>query len=164
MPTISSLPNDSSFGTQFDYSVWGPGTEVTLCNVPWDSMYRDVYWFDSPERTIKYIQDLNRDRNIPTVTISHLTYCAQNVPVRINIPFSEANVFNYLIVQNSSFPISQENRATTFFYFIHSVDYIAPETTQLTISLDVGRPTTVTLSSVRRTLSGLIVLSRFRKS
>lgn len=137
MPTVNSLPNGASFGTQFDYSVWGPGTEVTLCNVPWDSMYRDVYWFDSPERTIKYIHDLNRDRNIPTVTISHLTYCAQNVPVRINVPFSEANVFNYLIVQNSSFPISQENRATTFFYFIHSVDYIAPETTQLTISLDV---------------------------
>lgn len=44
MPTINSLPEKSVFGTQFDYAVWGPGTEVTLCNVPWDSMYRDVYW------------------------------------------------------------------------------------------------------------------------
>lgn len=137
MPTINSLPNGASFGTQFDYSVWGPGTEVTLCNVPWDSMYRDVYWFDSPERTIKYIRSFDETRNLPTVTIKNLTYCAQGVPVRINLPFSEANTFNYLIVQNSAFPISQNNRATTFFYFIQSVDYIAPETTQLTISLDV---------------------------
>lgn len=137
MPTINSLPNNSTFGTQFDYSVWGPGTEVTLCNVPWDAMYRDVYWFDDAEKAIAYIRDYNSRRDIPTISIEHLTYCAQNVPVRINIPFSEANTFNYLIVQNSAFPISQKNRATTFFYFIQSVDYIAPETTQLSISLDV---------------------------
>jgi hypothetical protein len=137
MPTVNSLPNGASFGTQFDYSVWGPGTEVTLCNAPWDSMYRDVYWFDSTEETIKYIQVYNKNRSLPTVSIKNLTYCAQNVPVRINVPFSEANTFNYLIVQNSAFPISQKNRATTFFYFIQSIEYIAPETTQLTISLDV---------------------------
>lgn len=137
MPTIDSLPNKSTFGTLFDYSVWGPGTEVTLCNVPWDSMYRDVYWFDKPEQIIKYIHDYNSHQDIPTTTIKNLTYCAQGVPVRISIPFSEANTFNYLIVQNSAFPISQSNRATTFFYFIQSVDYVAPETTQLTISLDV---------------------------
>lgn len=137
MPTVNSLPNDASFGTQFDYSVWGPGTEVTLCNVPWDSMYRDVYWFDGPEKAIEYINDYNKNRYIPTVNIKNLTYCPQNAPVRINIPFSEANTFNYLIVRNSSFPISQKNRATTFFYFIQSVEYVAPETTQLTVSLDV---------------------------
>lgn len=137
MPTVNSLPNGASFGTQFDYSVWGPGTEVTLCNVPWDSMYRDVYWFDGPEKAIEYINDYNKNRHIPTVNIKNLTYCPQNAPVRINIPFSEANTFNYLIVRNSSFPISQKNRATTFFYFIQSVEYVAPETTQLTVSLDV---------------------------
>lgn len=137
MPTINSLPNGASFGTQFDYSVWGPGTEVTLCNVPWDGMYRDVYWFDTPEKTIEYIRSFNSNKDIPTVTIKALTYCAQNVPVRISLPFSEANTYNYLIVQNSAFPIGQKNRATTFFYFIQSVDYVAPETTQLTISLDV---------------------------
>lgn len=137
MPTVNSLPNGASFGTQFDYSVWGPGTEVTLCNVPWDSMYRDVYWFDGPEKAIEYINDYNKNRYIPTVNIKNLTYCPQNAPVRINIPFSEANTFNYLIVRNSSFPISQKNRATTFFYFIQSVEYVAPETTQLTVSLDV---------------------------
>ncbi len=137
MPTTNSLPNSSTFGTQFDYSVWGPGTEVTLCNVPWDNMYRDVYWFDDPSDTIAYIRRYNGQRDVPTISIKSLTYCPQGVPVRISIPFSEANTFNYLIVQNSSFPISQKNRATTFFYFIHSVEYVAPETTQLNISLDV---------------------------
>jgi hypothetical protein len=100
-------------------------------------MYRDVYWFDGPEKAIEYINDYNKNRYIPTVNIKNLTYCPQNAPVRINIPFSEANTFNYLIVRNSSFPISQKNRATTFFYFIQSVEYVAPETTQLTVSLDV---------------------------
>jgi hypothetical protein len=100
-------------------------------------MYRDVYWFDGPEKAIEYINAYNKNRYIPTVNIKNLTYCPQNAPVRINIPFSEANTFNYLIVRNSSFPISQKNRATTFFYFIQSVEYVAPETTQLTVSLDV---------------------------
>lgn len=136
MPTINSLPNGASFGTQFDYSVWGPGTEVTLCNVPWDSMYRDVYWFDSPQKTIEYIRSFNSQKTIPTVSIKNLTYCGQNTPVRISLPFSEANSYNYLIVQNDAFPISQKNRPTVFFYFIQSVDYVAPETTQLTVSLD----------------------------
>lgn len=137
MTGIQSLPTESTFGTQFDYSVWGPGTEVTLCSVPWDSMYRDVYWFGGPEDAVSYIQRFNAERHLPTVSIDGLTYCGQNRPVRISLPFSEANVFNYLIVRNPSFPISQKNRATTFFYFITSVDYIAPETTQLTVSLDV---------------------------
>ena len=70
-------------------------------------------------------------------TIEGLTYCGQNRPIRISMPFSEANRYNYLIVQNPSMPISQRNRATVFFYFITSVEYIAPETTQLTVSLDV---------------------------
>lgn len=137
MPTIDSLPDKSVFGTQFDYSVWGPGTEVTLCNVPWDSMYRDVYWWNTPERAIDYIMSYNDVKHLPTITIKNMTYCAQGMPVRINIPFSEANTFNYLIVRNNAFPIQQKNRATTFFYFIQSVDYVAPETTQLSVMLDV---------------------------
>lgn len=137
MSTIDSLPNKSTFGTTFDYSVWGPGTEVTLCNVPWDAMYRDVYWFDDPAQTISYINSFNAQHGTATVSIRNLTYCAQGVPVRVSVPFSEANTFNYLIVQNSAFPISQKNRATVFFYFIQSVEYVAPETTQLIISLDV---------------------------
>ena len=111
MPTINSSPNKSSFGLQFDYSVWGPGTEVTLCNVPWDSMYRDVYWFDDPSQAISYINSFNAQHSTTTVSIKNLTYCAQGVPVRVSVPFSEANTFNYLIVQNSAFPISQKNRA-----------------------------------------------------
>lgn len=137
MAGIDSLPEESTFGTQFDYSVWGPGTEITLCHVPWDSMYRDVYWFDYPEETIKYIHEYNREFEMSMTTITGLTYCGQNRPVRISMPFSEANRYNYLIVQNPAMPISQKNRATTFFYFITSVEYIAPETTQLTVSLDV---------------------------
>lgn len=137
MAGISDLPEESTFATQFDYSVWGPGTEVTLCHVPWDSMYRDVYWFDSAEDTIKYIHDYNTEFEMAMTRIEGLTYCGQNRPVRISVPFSEANMFNYLIVQNPSMPISQKNRATTFFYFITSVEYVAPETTQLTVSLDV---------------------------
>lgn len=138
MPTISDLPEDiPDFGLLFDYSVWGPGTEVTLCHVPWDSMYRDVYWFDAPVHCISYIHKYNREMGMSVTRIENLTYCAQNRPVRISVPFSEANKYNYLIVQNDRMPLEEPNSPVTFFYFITSVEYIAPNTTQLTVSLDV---------------------------
>lgn len=138
MPTIDDLPESSpDFGLLFDYSVWGPGTEVTLCHVPWDSMYRDVYWFDAPVHCISYIHKYNREKGMTLTRIENLTYCAQNRPVRISVPFSEANKYNYLIVQNDRMPLEEPNSPVTFFYFITSVEYIAPNTTQLTVSLDV---------------------------
>lgn len=138
MPTINDLPeNAPDFGLLFDYSVWGPGTEVTLCHVPWDSMYRDVYWFDAPVHCISYIHKYNREMGMSVTRIENLTYCAQNRPVRISVPFSEANKYNYLIVQNDRMPLEEPNSPVTFFYFITSVEYIAPNTTQLTVSLDV---------------------------
>lgn len=138
MPTISDLPEDTpDFGLLFDYSVWGPGTEVTLCHVPWDSMYRDVYWFDAPVHCISYIHKYNREMGMSVTRIENLTYCAQNRPVRISVPFSEANKYNYLIVQNDRMPLEEPNSPVTFFYFITSVEYIAPNTTQMTVSLDV---------------------------
>lgn len=117
----------------FDHSVWSPGTAVTLANVLWDATYRDIPYFatvDSAERFIK-------SHAGPTITVTGMTYAAQGMPVRINVPFSEANRFNYLMVKNPAMPLSTANRATTFFYFIHEARYVAPNTTELMIQLDV---------------------------
>ena len=122
---------DDSF-LSFDHSVWSPGTAVTLANVLWDATYRDIPYFatvGSAERFIK-------SHAGPTITVTGMTYAAQGVPVRINVPFSEANRFNYLMVKNPAMPLAQHNRATTFFYFIHEVRYVAPNTTELVIQLD----------------------------
>ena len=117
----------------FDHSVWSPGTAVTLANVLWDATYRDIPYFATVGDAERFI----KSHAGPTITVTGMTYAAQGMPVRINVPFSEANRFNYLMVKNPAMPLAQHNRATTFFYFIHEARYVAPNTTELMIQLDV---------------------------
>lgn len=132
MSQIDQLPDGSSFGLSFDYSVWTPGTSVTLCNVTWDASYRDVVYFNSVNEAVSTITQSGK-----TIDIDQLTYCAQSRPIRINLPFSEANRFNYLVVRNPRMPLRYGGAPNIFFYFISRVDYVAPNTTSLIVQLDV---------------------------
>lgn len=131
MPTAYDPPEDiGSFGMGFDYSVWSPNTEVFLTNVVWDQEYRDVVWYDNYDEAFNAIVNEYSSR----IEVKSLTYCAQGAPIRIPIPFSKANQYNYLVARNNRDAYNSRN---TFFYFITSVDYIAPATTQITVQLDV---------------------------
>lgn len=132
MSQIYDVPDNSTFGLEFDYAVWAPGTVATLCRVPWDSSYRDVVFYDNVDDAIR---DITSDS--ASVDITGLTYASQMRPVRVNIPFSVANKYNYLVVRNPAMPIRHENTPNVFFYFINNVDYVAPNTTSLSIQLDV---------------------------
>ena len=130
---IATLPGASTFGLSFDYSVWSPGTTVTLANVLWDSNYRDIPYFATVNDAVNFI----KDNAGPVIEVSGMTYAAQGAPVRLNVPFSEANRFNYIMVENEAMPIYDNNRMTRFFYFIHEVRYVAPNTTEIVVQLDV---------------------------
>lgn len=112
----------------FDYGVWEAGTRVKLCRVRWDSGYVNVVdW-----------RDLDRDTyfaSVPgsTITVTKMTYCAPTRPVRLNIPYARAFEYNYLVVHNVS-PVEGE---TTLYYFINDMTYVAPNTTELQLQLDV---------------------------
>lgn len=115
----------------FDYETWTPGTHVTLCSVPWGADYRDVVVFDSPTGLDDYIN--NGPFNQTTFT--NLTYARVGEPVKVPLPFNIAYRYNYLRVYNPAQP--GEGQGKTFYYFIHDVKHIAPNTTQLLIQLDV---------------------------
>lgn len=119
--------------TEFDYSVWSPNTEVVLCNVPWDASYRDVVWFNDYDEAFDRIIN-KHTRHATWTTIKNMTYLRQGQPIRIDVPFSKANTYNYVIARN---PQDNINSRNTFFYFITSVEYVAPNTTELQVQLDV---------------------------
>lgn len=129
---IQQLPNGSSFGLNFDYSVWGPNSQIILANVAWDASYRDVVWYDSPMSLWTELAGKG-----PKVHMGGLTYCAPGVPVRINLPFGQVNNYNYIAVANGAQPVPGGDKQNLFFYFIRSVDYVAPNTTAITLMLDV---------------------------
>nr|DAS36034.1 MAG TPA: Major tail protein [Caudoviricetes sp.] len=129
MTSYQPPENIGDFGYDFNYAVWTPGTTVVLSRVKWDSTYRDIVWFDDYDKAWNY-----HDEKGIKLVVNGLTYCAQGQPVRLDIPFSKANEYNYMCVRNAADSVNSRN---TFYYFITSVEYVAPHTTEFTVQLDV---------------------------
>ena len=127
-------PRDSmmDYASEFDYSVWTPGTTVTLCNVTWDAAYRDIVTFPNPAAILAHLAKSAG----PTVEIHNMTYAAYGQPVHIPVSFNKANKYNYLIVTNPIHPTAPDEQRH-YFYFITDVEYVAPSTTRLNVQLDV---------------------------
>lgn len=139
MSEIYAMPPETRAGLSFDYSVWSAGSIITMVNVPFDNTYRDIVdWKSYGHTPYAYVKSFN---NLHKVEISQMTYLAQGKPIRIPTPFTKANQYNYVMVENPGRPVNnigfEGYTPSVFFYFITSIDYIAPNTTQLTLQLDV---------------------------
>lgn len=139
MNQIYSTPPETTAGLSFDYSVWSAGSVITMVNVPFDNTYRDIIDWDSYGHTpYQYVKSFN---DTLKVEINQMTYLAQGKPIRVPTPFTRANRYNYVMVENPGRPVNtvgfEGYTPHAFFYFITSIDYIAPNTTQLTLQLDV---------------------------
>ena len=130
---IGQLPTDKNFGLDFNYAVWTPGTSVLLCNVPWNSDYRDIVFFPSDDDLNTYLDNTSG----PRTTVNNLSYAKPGNPVRLNIPFNRAYQYNYLKAYNPAQPIPGNDTPRAFYYFITDVRYVAPNTTELQVQLDV---------------------------
>lgn len=128
--------NPPSFENEFDYSVWTPDTRITLCNVPWDSNYRDVVRFEDDAHRESWFSSLRG----ASVELTGLVYLKYGEPIYLSVPFSIANQFNYVVARNPIQPVPNPTqigrKPDTFYYFIHEARYVAPNTTELTVQLD----------------------------
>lgn len=135
--------NVYEYQNQFDYSVWTPNTEITCATVPWDSSYRDIVRFDSKELRDRYFSEVGQYGY--SFNLTGMVYLRYGEPVRVNAPFSMINQCNYLIVRNPIQPVPDTasgfgvptRKPDVFYYFINDIKYIAPNTTQLNVQLDV---------------------------
>lgn len=131
--TIQSPAIEYDFGLDFDYAVWTPGTTIDLVNVPWANDYRDVVKFGSRDLLDAYIDGLRP----AGIKVERMSYVKPNEPVRIDIPFNRAIKYNYLRASNPLQPIAPTDEKRNFYYFILDVRYVAPNTTELVLQLDV---------------------------
>ena len=115
-------------GTQFNYAVWTPNSQVLLANVSWDSNYRDIVNFDSQAALDAYLQRPGQ------IEFTHNSLAKIDEPIRVPLGFSSVCASNYVRVRN---PANHADGDTTFYYFIKDVRYIAPETTEIVVQLDV---------------------------
>jgi hypothetical protein len=116
----------------FNYSVWTQGTAITLANVPWNSDYRDIVRFDSQSALDNYIAN----NAGPVIDIPRVSYAKFGRPIRLDTPFHTVQNYNYLRAFNPAQPI-QGDTSRAFYYFIVDVVYVAPNTTEIYVQLDV---------------------------
>ena len=103
-----------------------------LCNVPWNSDYRDVVRFEDQAALDDYLNNSSG----PKVTLTGLTYVNPGEPVRIDLPLNSVYKYNYLRVFNPAQPITGDV-PKSFYYFINEPTRAAPNTTLLNIQLEV---------------------------
>lgn len=145
--TIHNRPNmGSDFGQGFNYDVWTPNSVVTLCNVPWNSDYRDIVYFTDQAALDNYLDTNSAGGGF---VVDKLTYARAGNPVKLNLPFNIVYQYNYIRVYNPSQPIvatytdgtgtthTVNDVPRTFYYFVTNVRYLAPNTTELEVVLDV---------------------------
>lgn len=132
MNGITAPPNTYDFGLNFNYALWTQGTNVSLVNVPWNNDYRDIVKFTDRAALNTYIDSIE---SVGT-KISNLSYVKPNQPIRIDVPFNAAYRYNYLRASNPVQPIPG-SVTRDFYYFITDVRYIAPNTTEVVVQLDV---------------------------
>lgn len=129
--------NIYEYENRFNYSVWTPNTAILMCNVPWDSSYRDVVRFDSDKERDDYFASRTADGY--AFALNGLVYLRYGEPVRVNAPFDMVTRCNYMVVKNSMQPVSpaEGRQPDAFYYFINDAKYLAPNTTQVNVQLDV---------------------------
>lgn len=120
---------------------WVAGTRVDLTTVRWDSDYRNIVEFDDQSDLDDYIDQ----RTSQWFKLEKLTHVRPYEPIRVNIPFHYVVENNYLRVHNPNQDLVWSNGNTgwrdtkqmNFYYFILDARYIAPNTTEVLVQLDV---------------------------
>lgn len=131
---IESPPNNNyDFGLSFNYATWIPGTLVNLLNVSWNNDYRDVVRFADRAALKLYLDDIAT----AGIKIENVSYLKFGEPIMLDVPFNVAIQFNYLRASNPTQPIDGNDIQRDYFYFITNVEYVAPNTTRLTLQLDI---------------------------
>lgn len=128
------------FKNEFDYSRWIPGTRIKACNVPWDYAYENVVKFDTDSERDSYFDSIEQNR------IEILDVDARVLPenyVKLPIPFDMMAGYNYLVIDipiaTGSEPIDYESGTgfRRWHFFITDMQYLAPNSTQIFVQLDV---------------------------
>lgn len=111
--------------------MWPVGTNVQFCRVPWDSTYRDVVGWLEQDRD-KYFDSIAGNSVLPPLErVQHLW---MGRVVSVNLPLQTVLRYNYIRVRNDPLPGDYRQ---SLFYFVLDAIYVAPNTTQLVLQLDV---------------------------
>lgn len=109
------------------YAYWAPNSTFRLVNVPWDSGYRNVVEFADRSAQDRYFDGLTG------ITVSRASMQRYGAPVRVDVPFNRASLYNYLVVEQP-YDFDTTKR---YYYFVTDCVQVNANVTQLNVYLDV---------------------------
>ena len=122
-PNLSNM-DVYKYQNTFDYKRWSDGTRIYLCNVLFNSDYKDVVKFKNDVERDNYFDKLNSY----TVELKTRFHVAPDNSVKIPVPYTVASKYNYLYVDlptmtSDNEPINYESnrREHRYFYFINDI-------------------------------------------
>lgn len=127
----------------FDYNQWQQGATLTLMSVPWGvydaGIMTDRPGFDTTEARDKWFTE--RIASATNTTESHVldTLVRYQMKDYVDLPFTfdYTSLYNYLIVDYPSAPVSGGTKGIKrWFFHITSIDYSAPSTTRVSLIPD----------------------------
>ena len=138
-PIIDNV-NVYQYQNNFDYARWNGKASFKLLNVLWNSNYADVPYFNNIEERDFWFD--NEDGYVGT--LETLFNNTPNDRIRVPIPYNEAYIYNYVVVdlplqtsENEQINYEDKNRRIKrWFYFIEDMIQYAPNTTEFIISVD----------------------------
>lgn len=130
----------------FDYGKWdGISSTIKLTSVNWDAKYNNVVDWESEEARDEYFEqksgnlyNLETDWNFKSLEVFKPGLGKHVGAIRVPLPYEEAINFNYIAVVLGEQPVpgGGEPRREHYFYFLTSLNKIAPNTTELFLELD----------------------------
>lgn len=129
-----------AYQNQFNYERWQANSSITLCNVLWNSDYKDVVKFNDNDARDKWFDSLVGNK----VQLQTAFHCVRDTEIKVPLPYEVATLYNYMyidlpIATSESEPLKYEdndNRVSRWYYFVDVVEQKAPSTTVMHVQLD----------------------------
>lgn len=125
----------------FDYTRWVPETKIHMVNVLWNGDYSNVVKFDDDKKRDAWFDSIS-DQYVLTLKSN-----ARIVPdgtIKLPLPYDVAARYDYLYVdiplatsKDAKIQYETDGGVRRWFFFVGDIDYSAPNTTIVHLSLDV---------------------------
>lgn len=137
-PDIETVDVFEQYENDFDYSKYKANTKLKLLSVPWSSNT------EAGGNVVKFETDTARDEWFDSVkghTFEDASYMRilPGGTVRLPLPFDTVQRYNYLTLDigAANLPHESQDRVRRYHYFVSSVRYIAPNTTECLLTPDL---------------------------
>lgn len=129
------------YQNNFDYTRWSEDTRIKLCNVLWNSDYRNVVTFETNVLRDNWFDSLS---DYYTIELAQAARIVPESYIKLPIPYDVMARYNYLFIDmpiatsaNAQIDYENSNGIRRWYFFIDSIAYLSPNSTQVFLNLDV---------------------------